>query len=160
MAARTQTPGMRGPLWRRHQALRNGVLTGIYLSCVLVVWLEIANRVRELENFAGARNFIAAAAFVAIAMIPVVRFRHQPGRLFLAGLTAWTLLTLTYVLAEINFKLLESRMGFFHIFILGVVCYGFMAVVDWVFLMCAAARQQYLAETRGEDALAERHRAR
>ncbi len=160
MAARTQTPGMRWQLWLRHRALRSGVLTGIYLSCVLVVWLEVANRVRELENFAGTRNFVAAAAFVTIAMVPVLRFRQQPARLFLAGLTAWTLLTLTYIFAEMNFKLLESRMGFFHVFMLGAVSYGFVAVLDWVFLMCAAARQQHVAETRGDAGLAERHRAR
>ena len=159
MAARTETSGMRWRLWLRHQALRSGVLTGIYLSCVLVAWLEIANRVRELENFAGTRNFIAAAAFVSIATIPVLRFRRQPARLFLAGLVAWTLLTLTYVVAEANFKLLESRMGFLHVFMLGVVSYGFVSVLDWVYLICAEARHQHIAQSREGAALVGRHRA-
>lgn len=159
MSARTQTPGPRWPHWLRHEALRTGVLTGIYLSCVLVAWLEIANRVRELENFAGVRNFIAAAAFVAIAAIPALRFRHLPAKLFQAGLAAWTLVTLTYLLAELNFKLLESRMGFLHLFMLGVVSYGFLSVLDWVYLICAEARQQHLAQSRESAALADRHRA-
>ena len=159
MAARTQTAGPRWPLALRNEALRAGVLTGIYLSCVLVAWLEVANRVRELESFAGTRNFIAAAAFVAIAAIPVLRFRHEPARLFQAGLAAWTLVTLTYLFAEVNFKLLESRMGFLHLFMLGVVSYGFLSVLDWVYLICAEARQQHLAQSRATAALTGRHRA-
>lgn len=159
MAARTQILGVRWRLWLRHRALRSGVLTGIYLSCVLVSWLEIANRVRELENFAGTRNFMGAAVFVTIAMIPVLSFRHQPARLFVAGLTAWTLLTLTYLIAEANFKLLESRMGFFHVFMLGVVSYGFVSVLDWVYLICAEARHQHIVQSRHGAALAGRHRA-
>jgi hypothetical protein len=147
MAAQTHSPGMHWPLWLRHVALRNGILAGIYLSCVLVVWLEVANRVRELESFAGTRNFVAAALFVALAAIPVLRFRQDPGKLFLAGLT------------ELNFKLLESRMGFLHVFMLGAVSYGFVAVLDWVFLMCAEARQQHIAQTREASALAGRRRA-
>jgi hypothetical protein len=159
MAAQTHSPGMHWPLWLRHAALRNGILAGIYLSCVLVVWLEVANRVRELESFAGTRNFVAATLFVALSAIPVLRFRQDPGKLFLAGLTAWTLLTVTYVVAELNFKLLESRMGFLHVFMLGAVSYGFVAVLDWVFLMCAEARQQHIAQTREASALAGRRRA-
>ena len=159
MAARTQSPGMRWSFWLRHEALRSGILTGIYLSCVLVVWLEIANRVRELESFAGTRNFIAAAIFVGIMAIPALHFRHDPGKLFVAGLAAWTLVTLTYLAAELNFKLLESRVGFLHLFMLGAVSYGFVAVLDWVFLMCAGARQQHIAQSREATPVTDQRRA-
>ena len=159
MAARIHSPGMRWPLWLRHEALRSGVLTGIYLSCALVAWLEIANRVRELVAFAGTRNFVAAVLFVGITAIPALHFRHDPAKLFVAGLTAWALLTVTYLVAELNFKLLESRMGFLHLFMLGAVSYGFVAVLDWVFLMCAEARQQHIAQSRGAATVAERRRA-
>jgi hypothetical protein len=47
MAARPQLPGMRWFLWLRIAALRIGILTGIYLSCVFVAWLMVANRLRN-----------------------------------------------------------------------------------------------------------------
>src|SRR5712692_6014310 len=128
MAARPQIPGMRWCLWLRNASLRIGVLTGVYLSCVFVLWLFVANRVRELESFAGIRNLTAGAAAILLTLIPVLRFRREPVRMFVSGLTAWTLLTLTYIALEMYFSLLESRMGAFHIFMLGGVSYGFVAV--------------------------------
>ena len=91
MAVRPQLPGMRWFLWLRIASLRIGVLTGIYLSCVFVAWLEVANRVVKLEPFAELRNLVAGAILILLLGIPVLRFRHQPGRLFIAGLMAWTL---------------------------------------------------------------------
>ena len=79
MAARPQLPGMRWYLWLRIASLRTGVLTGIYLSCVFVAWLEVANRVAELEPYAEVRNLIAGAILVMVLGIPVLRFRHRPG---------------------------------------------------------------------------------
>src|ERR1700722_3802491 len=148
MAARHQLPGGRLFLWVRIASLRAGVLTGIYLSCIFVAWLEIANRVAELERFAELRNLIAGAVLILAMGIPVLRFRHRPGKLFVAGLTAWTLLTATYLVAELNFTLLESRMGAFHVFMLGGVSYGFVAVLDWVFLICAGVRHQHVVQSR------------
>src|ERR1700680_726910 len=131
MAARFQLPGTRWFLWLRIASLRTGILTGIYLSCVFVAWLDVANRVAELEPYAGLRNLVAGAILIMVLGIPVLRFRRHPGRLFVSGLTAWALLTITYVAAEIHFTLLETRMGAFHVFVLGVVSYGFVAVLDW-----------------------------
>jgi hypothetical protein len=145
-------------LWMRIASLRTGVLTGIYLSCVFVSWLEVANRVAELERFAELRNLLAGAALITVMGIPVLRFRHRPGKLFVAGLTAWTLLTMTYLVAELYFKLLESRMGALHFFVLGAVSYGFVAVLDWVFLMCAGVRHEHMAQTRENPVPAGRHR--
>ena len=158
MAARPQLPGMQYFLWMRIASLRTGVLTGIYLSCVFVSWLEVANRVAELERFAELRNLLAGAALITVMGIPVLRFRHRPGKLFVAGLTAWTLLTMTYLVAELHFKLLESRMGALHFFVLGAVSYGFVAVLDWVFLMCAGVRHEHMVQSREASASAGRHR--
>jgi hypothetical protein len=158
MAARTQLPGMRWFLWLRIASLRIGTLTGIYTSCVFVAWLIVANRVAELEPLAELRNLVAGAVLIIVLAIPVLRFRHQPGKLFVAGLTAWTLLTITYLAAELHFTLLESRMGALHVFVLGAVSYGFVAVLDWVFLMCAGVRHQHLAQSRQTTAPAGRHR--
>jgi len=157
MAARPQLPGMRYFLWMRISSLRTGILTGIYLSCVFVAWLEVANRVAELTPFAELRNFVAGAILILVLGIPVLRFRNRPGRLFVAGLTAWTLLTMTYIVAEINFTLLESRMGALHVFVLGAVSYGFVAVLDWVLLMCAGVRHQHMAQSRESAVPAGRH---
>jgi hypothetical protein len=138
--------------------LRTGILTGIYLSCVFVSWLEVANRVAELEPYAELRNLVAGAILIMVLAIPVLRFRNHPGRLFVSGLTAWTLLTITYVATEMHFTLLETRMGAFHVFVLGAVSYGFVAVLDWVFLMCAGVRHEHIAQSRQTAASAGRHR--
>jgi hypothetical protein len=145
-------------LWLRIASLRIGILTGIYLSCVFVAWLDVANRVAELERYAELRNLVAGGILIIVLGIPVLRFRHQPGKLFVAGLTAWTLLTMTYLAAEIHFTLLESRMGAFHVFMLGAVSYGFVAVLDWVFLMCAGVRHEHMVQSRQAAASAGRHR--
>ena len=157
MAARPQLPGMRYLLWMRIASLRTGILTGIYLSCVFVAWLEVANRLAKLEHYAEVRNFVAGAILILVLGIPVLRFRKRPGRLFVAGLTAWTVLTMTYIAAEIHFTLLESRMGALHVFVLGAVSYGFVAVLDWVLQMCAAVRHQHIAQSRDTAVPAGRH---
>jgi hypothetical protein len=48
---------------------------------------------------------------------------------------------------KMNFSLLESRMGAFHIFMLGGITYGFVAVFHWVFLLCVEARQRHVAQS-------------
>jgi hypothetical protein len=158
MAARFQLPGMRLFLWMRIASLRTGILTGIYLSCVFVAWLEVANRVAELEPYAELRNLVAGAILLLVLAIPVLRFRNRPGKLFVSGLTAWALLTFTYVAAEMHFTLLETRMRAFHVFVLGAVSYGFVAVLDWVFLMCAGVRHEHIVQSREAAVSAGRHR--
>jgi len=147
-------------LWLRNAALRIGVLTGIYVSCAFVGWLLLANHVRQLEPIAGIRNLIAGAVMIFLLAIPVLRFRHEPAKMFVSGLTAWTLLTFTYFAAELHYSLLESRMGALHIFILGAASYGLVAVFQWVFLLCAEARQRHIAQTQQTSASAGRSRTR
>lgn len=65
---------------------------------------------------------------------------------------------MTYLVAELNFTLLESRMGALHVFMLGGVSYGFVAVLDWVFLMCAGVRHQHVVQSREIAATAGKHR--
>jgi hypothetical protein len=150
---------MRWFLWLRIASLRIGALTGIYLSCVFLAWLIVANRIPALEPFAEARNLVGGALLITVLAIPAPRFRQDPGRLFVAGLTAWTLLTLAYLSAEIHFTLLESRMGAFHVFVLGAVSYGFVAVLDWVFLICAGVRHQHVIQSRETTSSAGRNRS-
>ena len=153
MMARPQLPGMRWFLWLRKASLRTGVLAGIYLSFVFVAWLFVANRVSGLEPFAGARNLVAGVIMVLLLAIPVLRFRIHPEKMFLAGLTAWTILTFTYIVAETHFTLLGSRMGALHVFMLGAVSYGFIAVFHWVVLFCAEARHRHVIQT-GQTSIA------
>ncbi|MGD0906484.1 MAG: hypothetical protein ABSA96_02805 [Candidatus Acidiferrales bacterium] len=146
MSARPQLPGSRWFWWLRNAPLRIGILTGIYLSCVFISWLLIANRLPRLEPFASIRNLVAGVVAVILLLIPVLRFRLEPLRMFVSGLTAWTILTFTYVATEMHFSLLESRMGALHIYIMGAVTYGFVSVFHWVFLMCAEARQRHIEQ--------------
>ena len=74
--------------------------------------------------------------------IPVLRFRHQPGTMFVSGLTAWGLLTLTYIAMELRYSLLESRMGALQVFMMGAVSCGFVAVFQWVMATCCAELRQ------------------
>ena len=157
MTARPQLPGVRWFLWLRNAALRIGVLTGIYLSCAFIVWLLVANRLPQLDSFAGARNLAAGTAVILLMAIPILRFHNEPTRMFVAGLTAWTIFTLVYIAAEMKFSLLESRMGALHVFMLGAVCYGFVSVFHWVFLLCAEARHRHIAQSE-QAAAAERAR--
>ncbi len=159
MAARTPLSGVRWFLWMRNDSLRIGTLTGIYLSCVLLAWLLVANYIRALDAYAGPRNIAASAIIIALFAIPALRFHRDPGKLFAAGLTAWTLLTLVYIGAEMFFHLLEQRVEGLQVFMLGAVSYGIIALLDWILLMCVEARHRHMAQARATGASAgSRHR--
>jgi hypothetical protein len=157
MAARPQLPGMRWFMWLRNAALRIGIITGVYLSCAFVAWLLVANRIPRLVPLARVRNLAAGGAIILLMAIPVLRFRRQPVRMFVSGLTAWTLLTLTYRAMEMHFSLLESRMGAFHIFMLGTISYGFVAALHWVSLFCVEARHRHVTQAARGAVSASRH---
>jgi hypothetical protein len=145
MEVRPKVSDMKWFSWLRNAPLRTGVLAGIYLSCLLQAWLLIANRVPELERYALPRNLAAAGAALLALATPVLRFRNHPGRMFVSGVTAWLLLTLTYRASELYYSLLESRMGAFQLFMLGAVSFGFVAVFRWVYLLCAEVRHRHIA---------------
>jgi len=141
-------PGIQRFSWVRNVAVRAGITTGIYAAALFVCWLLVANHVSALEPYAGIRNRIAGTAMLFLLSIPMLRFRREPAKMFLSGLTAWTLLTLTYLAAELHYTLLESRMGAMHIFILGGISYALVGVFQWVFLLCARARQHHISQFR------------
>ena len=156
MTAGPQLPGMRRLMWLRNTSIRFGVLTGIYAAGTFVLWLLVANHVTALVPFAGIRNFVAGAIVFVLLAIPVLRFRAEPAKIFASGLTAWTVLTLAYFAAELHYTLLESRMGAWHMFILGAAGYGVLSSFLWVVFLCAKARQLHIAQA-GHAATA-RHR--
>ncbi len=141
-------PGSPWFAWVRNLTLRIGVLTGVSLSAVLGTWLVVANRVRWSANFAEIRNEGAAALTLLLMLIPIGRFLRSPARLFISGLTAWGVLTFTYLAMGLYFQGLYSRMGPLHIFMLGAAVYGVLAVVTWVIQMVWTVRQQSLAISR------------
>jgi hypothetical protein len=158
MAGRSWLLGVWTP-WRHNPALRLGMLTGGYLSCVFIAWLWIANHVPQLYSFAGVRNLIGGVLAVLVMGIPVIRFRRHPGKMLVSGITAWALLTVSYIAMEMRHSLLESRMGALQVFTLGVVSYGFLAVLQWVFLLCVETRQRHVARGPQASVLSARHRA-
>jgi hypothetical protein len=147
MAARHQLPGMRSFPWIHSVAVRVGVVTWIYAACAFVVWQLVAYGIPQLERFAAVREVAASAVIIGLLTIPVFYFIKDPAKLFISGLTAWTLLTLLYLGAETIFSLLQSRMAAIQIFMLGGVSYGLIAVFVWVFLMCAEARHRHIAQS-------------
>ncbi len=143
-----QLPGSRWFAWLRNLALRVGVLTGVYLSIVLAAWLIIANRIPWSANFAWTRNAIAEVLVALLVLVPVGRFLKSPAQLFVSGVTAWFVLTLTYAGMGLYFQRLYSRRGPFHVFMLGAVAYGVVAVVAWVIHMVWTARHHPMGVSR------------
>ncbi len=148
MTARYQLPGMRWFSGIGSEAIRVGVLTWIYASCAFVAWQLVAYGIPQIEQFAGTRDIAGSAVIIGLLAIPVFYFIKDPAKLFLSGLTAWTLMTLLYLGAETIFSLLESRMAAIQIFMLGAVSYGLIAVFVWVFLICAEARHRHIAQSQ------------
>jgi cation transport ATPase len=146
------SPNLEGPLpgerWfhRLHNAgLRVGVLTGVYLSIVMVAAVLLANRSPWLENFADIRNWAARIVFALVLLIPILRFMRSAARLIAAGMLGWFLATITYASLGIFFDSLYRRLptpGQF--FMLGAMVYGIAAVVSWVTTLVLSAREHHL----------------
>lgn len=148
MNARSQLPGFDRFFSLREPTLRIGIFTGVALSAVFSAWLLVANRVPQLERFASLRNLAAAGTLLVLMSIPVCRFLTSPVRMFVSGILGWTLATLCYILLEMDFPRLDSRMGALHVFMLGTIAYGFLAVLAWVVSICVLARRQPVVATR------------
>jgi len=143
MKKRFRFPGVR----LRNIALRTGLLTGVLLSATFVTWLWVANLMPQYEAYASARNILGGTLIVLWMAVPVFRFWRKPVTTFVSGLTAWTLLTITYLTMEMRFSLLESRMGALQVFMLGAICYTFVAAFNWVFQLCAETRHRHVERT-------------
>jgi len=48
---------------------------------------------------------------ILLLLIPVFSFHNEPAKLFISGLTAWTLLTISYIVAEALFSLAGKPHG-------------------------------------------------
>jgi hypothetical protein len=129
----------------RNPAFTLGILLGICFSGVGLAWLLLANRVPHLDQFASDRNLALAISFVLLGLVPPCRFVKSPGRSFLSGITAWSILTAIYFMAELGFPRLATRLGAFHLFVLGCMVFGLLAALAWVMnlvIMLRQARQQ------------------
>lgn len=119
-----------GSAWDRAFSL--GIFLGVCFSGIGVAWLLLANRVPQMDRFAFERNLALAVMFGVLGLVPACRFVRSPARSFLSGIIAWTILALTYSVAEILFPRLATRLGAFHLFVLGSVVLGLMAAFAWV----------------------------
>jgi hypothetical protein len=116
----------------RNPALSLGIFLGVCFSGAGLAWLLVANRLPQLDQFAPERNLALAIVFGALGLVPACRFMKSPSRGFLSGITAWTILTLTYSVAELPFPRLATRLSAFHLFVLGGLVLGLMAALAWV----------------------------
>jgi len=135
----TASPIRSGSL--QNPAFSLGVLLGVCFSGVGLAWLLLANRVPHLDQFASDRNLALAVAFVLLGLVPACRFMKSPGRSFLSGITAWTILTATYFVAELGFPRLATRLSAFHLFVLGCMVFGLLAALAWVMNLVIMLRQ-------------------
>jgi hypothetical protein len=132
----------------RHPCLILGTVTGACLAGIAVAWLLVANRAPSLAQFAFERNVIAGAAIGTLILLQFFLFLGSPRRIFLSGVIAWTILALAYDVLEILFGRLGSRLGAFHLFMLGAIVFGVLAVLDWVALLLLSARRSPAIATR------------
>jgi hypothetical protein len=132
----------------RHPCTILGTLIGACLAGIALAWLLVANRVPSLSQFALERNAIAGVAMCVLILLPFFLFLGSPARIFLSGVIAWTILALAYDVMEILFARLGTRLGAFHLFILGAVVFGLLAALDWVALLLVAARRSPAVATR------------
>ena len=139
----------------RHPVFRLGVMLGVCMSGVALAWLLVANRVPSLERFAAERNLAVASAFALLMLVPACRFLRFPGRIFLSGVIAWTILTAFYSIMETRFPGLGARLGAFHLFMLGGVIFGLLAVLAWLMRLVLGVRHMHL---RQQPAVAVRRR--
>jgi hypothetical protein len=125
------------------------VLTGTYLTAVMVTALLAANRVPFLEDVALLRNAASYAAFVLVMLIPLWAQRRSAVLLFASGALGWFLFTMAYWLMGVWFENLHTRFRRpLHMFILGVSVYGVCAVALWVATMVREALRQPVAASR------------
>jgi hypothetical protein len=133
----------------RHPCVVLGTIVGACLAGIAVAWLLVAKRAPSLAQFAFERNVIAGAAIGILMLLPFFLFLGSPKRIFVSGVIAWTILALAYDVLEILFGQLGARLGSFHLFMLGAVVFGVLAVLDWVALLLLAMwRSPAVATTR------------
>jgi hypothetical protein len=146
----TPLPGSRWFRWVHNFTLRVGVMTGLYLTAVMVATILVANRLPFLEHVAEIRNWTARGAFLFFLLIPMACFLRAPVRMFASGMCAWAMLSVNYALMGLFFTNLHVRLGKtpFQVLILGTLVYGVAAAASWVAGMALLLRQQPIAASR------------
>lgn len=142
----------------RNPAFRLGIFLGICFSGVGLTWLLVANRMPHLDPFASQRNLALGATFGVLGLVPACKFLKSPSRSFLSGTTAWAILSLTYSVTELGFPNLGTRLGAFHLFVLGCVLFGLVAVLTWIMNLLIRLRRARLRP--GHQPVALRYAAR
>lgn len=135
-------PGARWLEWLRIPWLRVGVLTGVYLAAVMVAAVLAANRIPALEPHAFLRNAASAGVFGVVMLVPIIKFRHEPVRMWAAAATALFLFAVAYWIMGFFFSTLHVRLRVtpLHAFVLGAGGYGFLAVFIWVWQVARQLR--------------------
>ncbi len=150
-------PGSRWFQWVHNFTLRVGVLTGLYLTAVMVTSVLAATRlgfldpmIANIPDWADIRNGVSYAAFLLVMLIPLGCFLRAPLKMFAAGMCGWAILSVNYALMGFYFSNLHTRLGKtpFHLLILGAMVYGVSAVASWVAGMVLLLRQHPIAATR------------
>jgi hypothetical protein len=145
--ASTQPSEMRLFTWH-HPCVVLGTIVGACLAGVAVAWLLVANRAPSLAQFAAERNAMAIAAIGILMLLPFLLFLGSPKRIFVSGVIAWTILALAYDVLELLFGRLGTRLGSFHLFILGTIVFGMLAVLDWVAILLLSVRRSPAVASR------------
>lgn len=149
MVTQSQLPGSQWLSAVRNPTARMALLTGIYLTAVMVISLFIANRAPFLEPFADLRNAASYVAFILVMLVPLGVFIRRPAHAFFASTGAWFIFTMAYWLIGFYFDRLHLRFPRpFHAFVLGAVMYGAVAVALWVASMAMEARRVPIAARR------------
>jgi cyanate permease len=122
---------------------RIGVLVGVLLSALLTTWLFIANRVPALDQFAAFRNAVAAGALIAVALIPILRFRRHPIEVIPCAAIGLGVASLCYFAWTVYFERLANRMSAGRIFVMGMAVYIFAAAALWLVGLVRDARHHH-----------------
>jgi len=139
-------PGLRWFSWIANLTVRIGVLTGVYLSTVMVIAVIAANRVHFLDDFADIRNWTARIAFSLVMLTPLCSFYRSPLRMIASSALGWALFTLAYAALGIPFERLHLRFFTpFHLFMLGMCIYGIATVLAWLAGLAGLARESHSA---------------
>lgn len=136
-------PGAKWFEWLRNLTLRVGVLTGVYLTMVMVVSVLAATRIPFLEDIADLRNGASYAAFGLVMLVPMATFLRRPLQLLASGLLGWLLFALAYNAMGLFFVNLHARLRTpFNVFMIGASVYAVVAAAAWVVTMALDMRSQ------------------
>lgn len=134
-----------GTLRALRPALMTAIKVGLTLSIILTSWVIFANRMPFLERYADLRNAVAAAAFLAVAIMPLIRYRNSAIRLLASGAIGWGIASLCYLVLSVYFARLQDRMSAFHIFVMGAAVYGLASILVWLGCLLKTARVHHIS---------------